>query len=255
MMNVLRDIYDFVSPRMCLACGNRLYLQEHYLCSHCMDKLESTKMEESDRSRMALMFYGRLPIERAAAAYFFSTTSRGIIHNLKYFDRPYFATYLMGLYVESMLGRTDFFSGIDFIIPVPIHWRRRLERGFNQSLLLAREISRLTGIAIRTDLVERHVYKAKQAKTSRSEREANVKGVFRCMHPDKLYGKHILIVDDVCTTGSTIVSLAQELLQSDDPMSWHGTRVSVLTFAFVSHDGIPSMPKGYSVEELFPFFT
>lgn len=254
-MNILKDIYDFVSPRICMACGNRLYRSEHYVCSLCLDNLEGTRMEESERSLMALTFYGRMPIERAAAAYFFTDTSRKIVHNLKYFDRPDFAAYLMGRYVESLLGRTDFFGEIDMIIPVPIHWRRRLERGYNQSLLLAREVGRRTGIPVRTDVVVRHVYTVKQAWMSQEEREENMRDVFRCRHPEELHGKHILIVDDVCTSGSTIVSLARELLQSDDPQQWHGIRISVLTLALATKDGVPATPKGYGVEELFPFFT
>jgi ComF family protein len=171
-------------------------------------------------------FWGRCHIERAAA---FSVYNRGsrirkLIHALKYKGRKETGTMLGKLY-GVILAESGFTEGIDIIVPVPLHPARQRERGYNQSEYIAAGLSEATGLPVRSDIIRRLEQTASQTKHGRYDRWENVQGLFVVSNPEEICGRHILVVDDVITTGSTIEACVNALHGSDD------VRVSVVALA------------------------
>lgn len=166
---------------------------------------------------MARLFWGQIPIERACALFFYSPhhESSRAIHELKYYDGP-----SVGEYLGRMLGQegraSGFFDGIDLIVPVPLSRSRESQRGYNQSEEIARGISRVTGIEVGTAVVRRIRFDKSQTQMTADERYKNVQGAFKLLQPKSITGKHILLVDDIITTGATVRSCAQELMKAPD---------------------------------------
>lgn len=231
-MSLLSKIVDLCFPRYCTICGNRLVGTEEVLCTHCHLHLPYTDTwEDPYENEMAKLFWVLIPIERSAALIYFNRHSQpsNLIYDLKYKDSPHIGIHLGKTIAERGLqkpptGETHFFDGIDAIIPIPITPKRRKERGYNQSEKIAEGISRLTGIPIITDAICRTSFHESQTSKNRWQRSLNVKGAF-CLSPfyhdatgkhpiSQLAGKHLLIVDDVCTTGATIIACCQTLLQA-----------------------------------------
>jgi len=157
---------------------------------------------------------GRLAVERAASLYYCSHVSklRNLIHLLKYKNQRD-----VGIFLGEMLGRQLVRSGwakdIDLIVPIPLHPKRERKRGYNQSKIIADGISNITSIAVETDAVVRTVYTQTQTKKGRSERIANMEDKFHVVRPEKLQGKHILLIDDLITTGATLEFCGNEILK------------------------------------------
>lgn len=176
---------------------------------------------------VAKLFWGRCMIEKAAAFSYYNKGSRirNLIHNLKY-KRIRDLGFELGRIYALSLHASGFTSDIDMIIPVPLHPAKERLRGFNQSELISLGISDVTGTPVDTTSLKRMSVTDTQTKRSRYDRWTNVEGVFSISDPDNVKGKHILLVDDVITTGSTIESCASELIKIE------GVRVSVVALAF-----------------------
>lgn len=221
----LTKVLDFVSPRLCVICGRRLLPSQPLLCSHCMLHLPVTDYYLSPLDNpMARLFWGLFPIERASALFFYEpkASTRELIYDLKYRGFPMIGEE-MGALIARHYQPAGFFEGVDAIIPVPLTRRRRWQRGYNQSEMLARGIREVTGLPILTDVLKRTSFKGSQTKKNQWERRENVDGVFRLVRPDDIRGKHILLIDDIITTGATIVACADELCKAGD------VKISVLS--------------------------
>lgn len=230
-MGYFYDLWDdFVSllfPRLCYGCGNHLLRNEKLICTECFVVIPRTNYHLKADNTVAQLFWGRCMIERAAAFSFYTRDSRirKLIHQLKYKGVKEIGIELGRIYALS-LKSSGFLDGIDLLIPVPLHKSKKRKRGFNQSELICTGISDVTGLP--TDilsLVRMNVSKT-QTKKSRYDRWTNVEGIFQVTDELKLKNKHILIVDDVITTGSTIEACVNEILKIED------TRVSVAALAF-----------------------
>lgn len=221
----LTKVLDFVSPRLCVICGRRLLPSQPLLCSHCTLHLPVTDYYLSPLDNpMARLFWGLFPIERASALFFYEpkASTRELIYDLKYRGFPMIGEE-MGALIARHYQPAGFFEGVDAIIPVPLTRRRRWQRGYNQSEMLARGIREVTGLPILTDVLKRTSFKGSQTKRNQWERRENVDGVFRLVRPDDIRGKHILLIDDIITTGATIVACADELCKAGD------VKISVLS--------------------------
>jgi ComF family protein len=176
---------------------------------------------------VAQLFWGRCLIEKAAAFSFYNKGSRirNLIHNLKYKGIREIGYELGRIYALS-LKSSGFTNDIDLIIPVPLHPSKKRIRGFNQSDSISSGIADVTGLNVDTDSLARTTVSETQTRRSRYERWTNVEGIFHVTDPEIIRNKHILLVDDVITTGSTIESCANELLKIE------GVRVSVVAIAF-----------------------
>jgi len=166
-------------------------------------------------------------LERAAAFSFYTRDSRirKLIHQLKYRGIRDIGFELGRIYARS-LKASGFLEGIDFLIPVPLHKSKERKRGFNQSLMICCGISDVTGLTIDTSTLVRRSITKTQTKKSRYDRWTNVEGIFRVTDGEKLRNRHILLVDDVITTGSTIEACVSEILSAGN------VKVSVVALAF-----------------------
>ena len=177
---------------------------------------------------MKSLFENMLPVESAAAMFWFvgGTDWQRVIHNFKYRGRWFFALKL-GEWLGEELRDSGNFEDIDVIVPIPLHFRRRLARGYNQSEQLALGVGRKMGIKCDLGAVCRKVYNESQTLKSRKERWDNVEEIFEVRKAHKLRGRHILLIDDVMTTGATISSCAESIYRACEG----DVRISIATLA------------------------
>lgn len=210
-----RRIFDLMMPRLCTVCHERLGITEDSICMACNLHLPRTAFCSSPYdNEMAQCFWGLMPIEKAAALFYYlpHSPSSGIMLKMKYEGRWDVAED-MGHIMARECGEAGFFDGIDVIVPIPITKKRKRERGYNQSYHLALGISEATGIPIADKAVERTVYNGSQTRLRGYERRENVENAFALRDAKKIRDKHVLIIDDVVTTGSTIMECGKELLK------------------------------------------
>jgi ComF family protein len=230
-MNYFYDLWDdFISllfPRLCYGCGNHLLRNEKLICTECYVLIPRTDFHLKPDNPVAQLFWGRCRIEKAAAFSYYTRDSRirKIIHQLKYKGIKEVGSELGRIYARS-LKSSGYLDGIDLIIPVPLHPSKQRKRGFNQSEVISAGISEVSGIQVDTSSLIRKNVSATQTKKSRYDRWTNVEGIFMVTDGEKLKGKHVLLIDDVITTGSTIEASANEILKTED------ARVSVAAIAF-----------------------
>jgi ComF family protein len=230
-MNFFYDLWDdFISllfPRLCYGCGNHLLRNEKLICTECYIVIPRTNYHLSNDNPVAQLFWGRCRIEKASAfsSYNKGSRIRNLIHNLKYKGIKDLGFELGRIYALS-LHSSGFTSDIDLIIPVPLHPEKKRKRGFNQSELISLGISEVIATPVETSALIRAAVTTTQTKKSRYDRWTNVEDAFVVTNPYKIIGKHVLLVDDVITTGSTIESCASELLKIED------VRVSVVALAY-----------------------
>lgn len=220
---------SFVSlffPHCCVVCGSLLAKGEQCICTACNIRLPRTDYHLEKENPVEQMFWGKMEVERGTSFFFYKKGSdfRKILHLLKYGGRKDIGE-AMGRYVACELSLSDFFQGIDVIVPVPLHEKKQRMRGYNQSECIAHGISLVTHIPMDAHSVSRTQNTATQTQKSTFDRWENVDSVFVLRDPDAFVGKHVLIVDDVLTTGATIASCASAFNGVD------GVRVSVLTLA------------------------
>ena len=202
---LLREFSSLFFPMVCVTCGDKLLAQENIICLACLCKLPKTNnYKEPDNTPEQLMA-GRIPFERIAAFCIFSKkgTIAPLIHHLKYRNRDDIGIFLGEMYGEELLG-SEFLQSIDVIVPVPLHPKKRKQRGYNQAEMIAKGLSKTTSIPISTDNLIRTIHNPTQTKFDKTRRWENVKDIFDVKNPEAFEDKHILLVDDVITTGSTL---------------------------------------------------
>lgn len=201
---------DMLLPRLCPVCGKALDDDERWLCRKCLADLPRTRYEDVDFNTMEQLFAGKVPIERATAYFFYEKGSpyASILHDIKYHSTPRMGQWLAARAVRDMAA-SRFFDGIDVVTAVPLHRSRFAHRGYNQSEYIARGIARELNVpylealkAIRPHTTQTH--------KGALERWQNIQGNYSLKNriADQLAGKHILLVDDVVTTGSTLTACA-----------------------------------------------
>ncbi|MBN1388433.1 MAG: ComF family protein [Bacteroidales bacterium] len=227
--NIILIADDFISllfPRLCQACGEPLVRNEKIICTACMVDIPLTNYHRVRDNRLEKSFYGRCYIEKAAAWAFYRQGGKAqmLVHRLKYGGVRPIGHYLGRLY-GNILRESDFSDGIDCIVAVPLHTSKQRKRGFNQSGLIAEAMASSLDIPFYNNALKRMEATDTQTNKHRYERWKNVEGIFIVKHKGTLEGKHVLLVDDVITTGSTIEACANELLKIKN------VRVSVAAIA------------------------
>lgn len=218
MISLLARLIDVLAPRECAVCGCRLGVAEDVICGPCNFHLPRTNYSARPYdNEMARLFWHLVPIERAAALFFYEAASPAgnVIHKLKYHNRPDIAVDL-GRMAAAEWARDGFFDGIDAICPVPLAKNRQRERGYNQSECIAKGISEIAKVPVMTKVVSRDVFVKSQTTMNRWQRQENVDGVFHLQNAKLIAGKHILLVDDVVTSGATVTALATEMMAADN---------------------------------------
>lgn len=225
---MLRRLLDLIAPRACVVCGCRLGIYDDVLCPSCVLQLPRTDFWQSPLDNpLSRLFWGIIPVQRVAAYTYYAPGSEmaRVVYDLKYHDRPDIGVMLGRLMATEILP-SGFFDGIDLLVPVPLAPRRERQRGYNQSRQLTLGISEVTGISIGDCAVCRTVFEGSQTELSRRDRQENVKNVFSLRDADILRDRHVLIIDDIITTGATVTACARELLKVE------GVRVSILAFGY-----------------------
>lgn len=207
----LTRLLDFVSPRLCCICGERLAVSEDELCGVCNMRLPRTMFHlHAYDNPLAKLFWGRINIEKAVSLFYYepgSMVSR-LIYALKYFDHPDIGVVMGRLFGDELL-KSGFFNDIDVIVPVPLAKKRLRQRGYNQSDEIAAGLGEASGVAVDKKAVSRLVFTDTQTNLNFIERQVNVEDAFAAGETAELYkGKHILLVDDIVTTGATLVACA-----------------------------------------------
>lgn len=227
-MQFLRPLqlaYRLLFPRCCCICGERLQEGEPCICSGCFLNLPLTNLKGARGNVLERIFWKRLPIVRATAymRYLHKNPLRRPILAFKYYDRPELAVFFGSVMAHDVVD--DFFEGIDAIIPIPLSKERQHWRGYNQSEKLAEGIAKVAGLPIWNNCIMRKANAQSQTRLSDIERQMNVMEVFDILTPEQLREKHLLLVDDVFTTGATLYACAKQLSEID------GVRISFMTLA------------------------
>jgi ComF family protein len=220
------DLIALFYPRTCMACGNTLFRQEETLCTYCLFHLPRTNFHKEPDNPLSRVFWGRVSLTAATAYYHFGKGGKvqHLIHQLKYKGHKEIGVYIGSLY-GAELREEPLYEDIDTIIPVPLHQSKFRSRGYNQSEQFAMGLSSSMPAALEVQLLYRTYASETQTKKSRYNRWENVKEIFALQDEARLKGKHILLVDDVITTGATIESCAAILLKIPE------VRVSVVALA------------------------
>ena len=221
-------LLDLISPRVCVVCGGRLTVTEETLCSKCYLHLPRTDFgSDLYENVMAKLFWGQIQIEKATALFYYEphAETANILYELKYKNHPEIGE-VMGRMMARELQKNGLFDEIDAIVPVPLARKREHERGYNQSLMLAKGVSEVTGLPIYNKVVRRTKFVGSQTHRGRWERNENVADVFELMDGESIRGKHLLLIDDVVTTGATIIACAQEMQKASN------VKISVLALGF-----------------------
>lgn len=228
-MRVLDQILDFLVPRYCKICGRRLSVGEQHLCVTCTIGLPLIPYEMDKLSLAEKILLSERSVLRAASMLEYEKESeyRRIIYHLKYYDRPQVGRYLGRMGARDLAGK-GFFQGIDYIVPVPLSSRKLRKRGYNQCTYIAWGISDITGLDVNENVLVRDRDGHKQAGLGVSQRWNNAAGLYHVSDVHALEGRHILLVDDVMTTGATLCSVIESIQESVPDV-----RITVFTLAIV----------------------
>ena len=224
-------INGFISlffPESCLGCQKSLLQQEQFICTHCEYALPYTQFHLDVENNAAKSLLGRVPVEAVSSYFYFASESiaQKIMHAIKYQSRAKAAQYLGQKYGEELM-RLSLYQEAKVIVPVPLYPKKKRQRGYNQSEFFGKGLSESMGIEMQTTVLIRPRKAESQTKKSRYERYENTKMAFEVRYGEQLINQHVLLVDDIFTTGATIEACANALLTID------GVKISVLTLAYV----------------------
>ncbi|MCC5922591.1 MAG: ComF family protein [Crocinitomicaceae bacterium] len=224
---IVSGIRHFFFPETCSSCDKELPQGVSFICPICWDELNFTHFEKFETSTSAeQIFWGRIGISHVFSIIYYESgkSIQNILHQIKYQNAKELAVY-MGELVGKRLAENNDFQSIDALIPIPLHDKKEFIRGYNQSLLIANGLKNQTNKPV-IEILRRKKHHESQTKKSREERWQNVKDIFSIARKDDKIPKHIAIVDDVLTTGSTIESAAMAILKN-----YPETKISVITIA------------------------
>nr|WP_121270627.1 ComF family protein [Pedobacter schmidteae] len=211
---LFRDLIGLLFPNLCCACGAYLYPGEQQLCTKCIYQLPYTDHHLHAENKAARQLWGRVPCNAVMSLLHFKKGSRtqNIIHSLKYKGRKDLGVKLGSMIAAKLQAGTSY-KDIDIIIPVPLHPSRESARGYNQSKCIADGISKTLGLPVDTKCLLRSRSTRSQTKKGRYSRFKNMQTVFSVTNAAHIKGKHILLVDDVITTGATLEACSLVLLK------------------------------------------
>lgn len=223
----LLDLIDFFFPNFCLICNKKITRNLFSICDDCLKQIEISDQKDLDdffhinlvRQKLISNFYSKYEFVKDGQF-------QKVVHQLKYNGKPRIGI-LLGRELGKDLLNLSWFNEIDFIVPVPIHRIKKLKRGYNQSLFIVKGISQITKKPFDEHAIKRIRNTETQTHLHLQERIENVRGAFNIKNRSKISGKKILIVDDVCTTGSTVNEVARTLLDAG------AKEISLATLAFV----------------------
>lgn len=225
--NWANGLMQLFFPHTCAACGSDVLNEETALCMQCLHQLPVTNFNQHANNPVEKIFWGKLPITAATSYCHFTKQSliQNILHQAKYKNNQQAAIF-MGNLLGNSLQQSNRFNTIDAIVPLPLFAARLKKRGYNQAALIARGIAAQTGKPVIETAVTRLSATETQTHKNRVERWQNMQGRFMVTNAAVLENKHVLLVDDVVTTGATLEACGQELL------TIKGTQLSIATVAY-----------------------
>jgi len=226
LKDTILGLTDLAWPNLCLLCKNPLVEGESCICYQCLYELPAVQYDSFKENASAERLFGRIPFEKAASTFRYQKESnmQKLLEQLKYKGEKQVGE-ILGKVAANRLQAKGFFLNIDYLIPVPLHPQRFRQRGYNQSEWIAKGLFSTSGIPIRTDVINRKRHNPSQTTRSLWDRWANTQDLFTLQNSSDLAGKHLLLVDDVLTSGSTLEACGGVLLQIPD------VRLSLFTVA------------------------
>jgi len=223
----LADFISLLFPELCQACGQSLNKQEDIICTACLYDLPYTEFHLTNDHIVAQQFWGKIKVQNSYAVLYFTKGGKvqHLMHQFKYKGQQKIGNLLGRLAGQQLLSNPEF-STVDLIIPVPLHKSRMKMRGYNQSKCFAEGIGEKLNLPVSDDNLLRIKATETQTKKSRIMRFENMKEVFMLKNPSILTNKHILLVDDIVTTGSTLEACGNVLLAVE------GLKLSIATIAY-----------------------
>ena len=228
----LKEIKDSVLhllfPHVCAGCGSDLLNEESMLCMHCLAELPETNFQMHANNPIEKIFWGRVPLVSATSQYYFTKESRmqQLMHEFKYRGNKELGMAL-GRMMGDYLKKSNRFK-IDSLIPLPLFPAKEKRRGYNQATVLCEGISERMNVPVLKNVIIRTHHTQTQTKKGRVERWQNIEGKFKLIDPSAITNNHVLLVDDVVTTGATLEACGQEILQVPD------TRLSIATLCYTA---------------------
>ena len=225
---MFQNLINLFFPKVCLSCNLILLDNEMYVCTNCRHDLPVTNYHIEDSDRVKKIFYGRVKLEKATALLRFQ--KKGIVqqlmHNLKYKGHQEIGTFL-GAWLGDELKNNNDYKDIDLVIPVPLHKRKLRKRGYNQVTLFSKEIAKSLNIEYLDSVLIKVNDIASQVNKSRLARWNSNNEIFAVQNVNLIDNKHVLLVDDIVTTGATIEACTSQLLKAKN------VKISIATMAIV----------------------
>ena len=228
-LHLLQDTRNFLFPKTCPVCRRRLLREEGEVCMICQCHLTRLPYRSTDcHPTLEQKFYWNRKFVRGTCHFYFTDNMRTLVHQFKYRHNGAMA-FQLGKTAADEMKDSGFFNDIDCIIPVPLHWKRQLIRGYNQSEKIAQGIRSVTHTPVRTDALKRAVNNATQTHLRKDERERNVADIFE-ISPTAVFPphSHVLILDDVLTTGATLNACMEAMSRIPD------IRISIFALCYAS---------------------
>ena len=226
-MQFLKDIFYLFYPNLCTNCENKLIQNEFVICTFCRHDIPMANFKNYRDNKISKIFYGRVRIEKANALFFFRKkgVTKNLIHNLKYKGNEDVGKFFGNWWAEILKVNNEF-NDVDFIVPVPLHIKKLKSRGYNQVTKFGKILSNELNIPYN----EKNLIRINTSKTQtfkeRFERFKNIETKFTLKNYNTFKNKHVLLIDDVITTGATLEACAKEIQKSN------GCKISILTMAY-----------------------
>jgi competence protein ComFC len=226
-MKLLKDLFYLFYPNICANCNEQLLQNEKVICTFCRHDLPLTNFQSYTKNKVSRIFSGRITIEKAYALLFFRKqgVTKNLIHDLKYKGNEEVGVFF-GNWIGEIVAKNKEFSTVDFIVPVPIHAKKKKIRGYNQVTKFGECLSMHLKVPLNEAVLIRQSATKTQTLKSRFERFNDLESKFSAKNTSIFKEKHILIIDDVITTGATLEACAQELLKTP------GIKISILTMSY-----------------------
>ena len=226
-MKLLKDLFYLFYPNICANCNEQLLQNEKVICTFCRHDLPLTNFQSYTKNKVSRIFSGRITIEKAYSLLFFRKQgiTKNLIHDLKYKGNEEVGVFF-GNWIGEIVAKNKEFSTVDFIVPVPIHAKKKKIRGYNQVTKFGKCLSMYLKVPLNEDVLIRQSATKTQTLKSRFERFNDLESKFLARNTSIFKEKHILIIDDVITTGATLEACAQELLKTP------GIKISILTMSY-----------------------
>ena len=222
------SVLHLLFPHICTGCGNDILNEKNVLCMRCIEAMPETNFEIHAGNPVEKIFWGRLLLIGATAQFYFTKESlmQHLMHQFKYKSNKD-----LGLQLGRMMGEQLLRSGrfeVDALVPLPLFPARERKRGYNQATVLCEGMAEVMNVRVLDKAITRPQHTETQTKKGRIERWKNIEGKFILSRPDAICNKHILLVDDVVTTGATLEACGNELLQAEN------VKLSIATLCMAS---------------------